>query len=207
VFSKLRSSGTKSKEAPDGEVISSGLLPELLEGIEEREKTVILDVGSGAQSTVDFFSQFNGRIHFVDLYSCPLFAQPQEDLDTEAAAGILRDYLQLPEDVSFDICLFWDAFLRADAVVLGALSRTLTPFLGEGSRGYGFGNLHARSLENCRYGIKDEHHLEVRTLDEPYAGPFHAHTQQQLGAQFTCLAIQRSTLLMGGRLELLFGSE
>ena len=173
--------------------------------MEERERVVVLDVGPGVQSTVEFFAGFNGRIHVVDLYSCDLFTDPPEELDAESAAVQLTEYLQLPADVVFDICLFWDLLHRADLPLLRGLSLALAPHMNEHTLGYGFATLHRQSLEPSRYGIRASDQLEIRPLDT--ARRFFPHTQQQISEHFTDLSIQRATLLKAGYLELLLAYD
>jgi hypothetical protein len=183
----------------------------VLEGIEERGRINVLDTGPGAQSTVDFFSGFNARIHFVDLLSCDLIVDPPEEITARAAAEGFTRYLDLPSDLVFDVCLFWDTFHHLDLVVLEGLSRALSSHVDARTLGYGFGSLHAgaraaeldrhQSREHFRYGILKGTHLLLRPDTAP--GRYHAHTQQQLTEHFSALTIQRATLLQEGRLELL----
>lgn len=187
--------------ASEKDLIASRLLPMLLESIEDRDRLVVLDVGPGSQSTVDFFSQYNARIQFIDLFSNELFTNPSEEADEESACRSFVEYLELPEDVTFDVCLFWDALQRVDLTVLRGLSRALRPHFDSRTLGYGFGALYAQNLDHYRYGIWDHDHLVARS--EEVEGRFFAHTQQQLGDNFTSLTIQRATLLRDGRLELL----
>lgn len=173
----------------------------LLEGVEDREHLVVMDVGAGTGSTVEFFAQYNTCIHFLDLFSCPLLVDPPEEVDDELAFTAFSEYLDLPTDLKFDICLFWDALHRVDLPVLRGLSRALRPHLGRGTQGYAFGTLHAKAFDQSRYGIFDLEHLDVRPTVAD--GRFFAHTQQQLAEQFASFSIQRGTLLREGRLELL----
>ena len=115
-----RTHAAREPVAEHQELIVSRLLPMLLEGVEEHDRLVVLDVGAGVQSTVDFFGQYNTHIHFVDLYSSPLLVAPPEEIDAETACRLFREYLCLSE-VTFDICLFWDALLRVDLVLLQGL--------------------------------------------------------------------------------------
>ena len=225
MFSRLLSTASRSKKKladAERELITSGLLPSLLEGCEERDRTVVLDAGSGAQCTVEYFSKYNGRIHFVDLYSCELLANVRkendpketvpeekvlEEIDADSACEIFLDFLTLPQDVTFDICLLWDVLLYVDLPVLEGLSRALSPHIDRQTLGYAFGSHHATTLDNSRYGISDESHLEVRSQGADSIGQYYPHSQQQLAEHFNCLAIQRATLLKGGRLELLFSND
>jgi hypothetical protein len=204
VFTRRRGASSKvDSGSPRKDLIASRLLPMLLEGIEDRDRLLVLDVGAGSQSTVNFFSDYNARIHFVDLSSNDLFTNPPEEIDAETACSIFSQHLALPEDITFDICLFWDALHRVDLTVLEGLSRALHPHFNSGTLGYGFGTLYAQTLDHFRYGIEDREHLVARSIEKE--GQFFAHTQQQLTEHFTSLTIQRATLLREGRLELLLG--
>ena len=201
---------TQTKSRP--EMVSSRLLPLLLEKIETRERINVLDLGSGSQSTLNFFAGRNAAIHFVDLYSCELVVNPPEEVNAAEACEQLVQYLRLPDGIVFDVCMFWDALHYLPLGALEGLSRALAPHLGPGTLGYGFGSLHsgARAEEpgwkpekaGCRYGIEDGSHLRLVSVERE--GCYRAHTQQQLDEFFPALSIQKATLLQEGRLELLF---
>ena len=203
------------RQPAPAEILTSRLLPLLLEAAQDRERINVLDLGSGSQSTVDFFAGYNARIHFVDLYSCALVTDPPEQLDTATASALIEEYLHLPDGLAFDVCLFWDVLHHLSRTALEGLSRALGPFLGRRTLGYGFGSLHsgARAAERSgsdqglhyRYGIEDGSHLRLRPVE--LTGRYHAHTQQQLDEYFPAMAIQKATLLREGRLELLFSRD
>jgi hypothetical protein len=184
----------------------------LLEQIESRERIHVLDLGSGAQSTLNFFRDRNAAIHFVDLFSSDLVVSPTEERSTAQACEELVQYLRLPEGLVFDVCMFWDALHYLSLDALEGFSRALAPHLGPASVGYGFGSLHSGARaeepdwqpenEGCRYGIEDGSHLKLTKVERE--GRYHAHTQQQLEEFFPALSIQKATLLQEGRLELLF---
>ena len=176
----------------------------LFEGIEERDRLVVLDVGCGAQSTVNFFAHYNTHIHFVDLFSNPMLVTPPEEPDAEIAARSFGEYLDLSDDVRFDVCLFWDVLHRVDLPVLRGLSQALRPHLHGDTQGYAFGTLHGSTLDHRRYGICDLDHLSARATEAD--GRFFSHTQKQVSEHFTSFDIQRATLLRTGRLELLLGA-
>jgi hypothetical protein len=173
----------------------------LFEGVEAFDRLVVLDVGSGAQSTVDFFGQYHTHIHFADLLSSPLLAAPPDELDAESACRIFTEHLSLPADVTFDVCLFWDVLHRVDLPVLRGLSQALHPHVHRGTRGYGFGTLHGSTFDHRRYGIRDLEHLTARPIAPE--GRFFSHTQKQISDHFASFTIGRATLLRTGRLELL----
>ena len=185
------------------ELVSSRLIPMLVEFMESRERVVVLDVGAGSQATLDFLSGYNAVIHFVDLLSSEVCSNPPEEPDSGSASESFKRHFELPEGQKFDVCLFWDVFHRMDLQVLQGLSRALAPHIDSHTLGYGFGTLHGQLLDGARYGIGDRNHLSVRPIE--VAQPFNAHSQKQLSDNFTCLSIQRSTLLREGRLELLYG--
>jgi hypothetical protein len=185
------------------ELITSRLLPMLFERFTDRDRLVVLDVASGSRGTVDFFAQYNACIHFVDLFSCDLLINPPDEIDVEDACESISRYLQLPADLTFDVCLFWDALHRVDLTVLRGLSLALNPYIDRRTLGYGFGTLYGHTFDHSRYSIWDQDRLIVRPA-EPQ-GKFYAHSQQQLSEHFASLPIQRATLLRQGRLELLLG--
>lgn len=176
----------------------------LLAGIEERDRIVVLDVGAGVQSTVDFFGQYNTQIHFVDLYSSPLLLAPPEEIDAETACRMFREYLSLSE-VTFDVCLFWDALHRIDLPLLRGFSQALRPHLHRGTRGYAFGSLYGNVLDHYSYGIRDNEHLAARAVNTE--GQFFTHSQKLIGEHFESFTIERATLMRTGRLELLLGAN
>ena len=197
------------------QTVSSGLLPVIMEQLEVRERIQVLDLGSGSQSTLNFFAGRKAAIHFVDLFSSDVVLQPQDDLNTANACEQLLNYLRLPDGLVFDVCMFWDALHYLPLPALEGLSRALAPHLDARSLGYGFGSLHsgARTEEpdwepqnqGCRYGIEDGSHLKLTPIERQ--GRYHAHTQQQLDEFFPALSIQKATLLQEGRLELLFARD
>lgn len=207
---KRAGSGGTSPPAKEPEGVTSRLLPRLLEAVESHERVNVLDAGSGAQSTVDFFASRNSRIHFVDLYRCDLVVNPPEELDVASACSAFEDYFRFPDDLRFDICLFWDTFHHMSLTALEGFSRALAAHLGPDTLGYGFGSIRsgavAHELDTSasyhRYGVQDADHLLLRSAILP--GRYHSHTQQQLDEHFPAMVIQKATLLQEGRLELLF---
>ena len=194
------------------EIVPSSLLPLLIERLESRERIHVLDLGTGNQSTLNYFIGRNAAIHFADLFSCDLVLNAEDEVSTATACEQLVQYMRLPDDLVFDVCMFWDALHYLPLDALGGLSRALAPHLGPNSIGYGFGSLHsgARAEEpdwrpegsGCRYGIEDDAHLRLTSVERQER--YYAHTQQQLDEFFPALTIQKATLLQEGRLELLF---
>ena len=193
-------------------MVSSRLLPVLMERIENRERLHVLDLGSGSQSTLNFFAGRNAAIHFVDLFSADLAVEPPDELSTAEACEQLVQYLRLPEDLVFDVCMLWDALHYLPLAGLEGLSRALVPHINSRTLGYGFGALASGGRgeepgwrpenQGCRYGIEDQAHLKITPVERP--GRYRAHTQKQFDEFFPAMSIQKATLLQEGRLELLF---
>jgi SAM-dependent methyltransferase len=192
------------------QAVSSRLLPMLLESVEERERINVLDAGGASQGTIDFFGGYKARIHFVDLFSNELVVEPPEEIDPVSACAGFREYFDFPEELVFDVCLFWDVFHHMDLPVLEGFSRALAPYVDGRTLGYGFGSLHqgARAAERdrapppyFRYSIVDDGHLMLRPAT--LRGRYYSHTQQELDEFFPVLSIHRATLLREARLELL----
>lgn len=208
---KQATSPRENTRKVQSEAVSSRLLPMLLASLEPRRHINVLDVSGGAQSTLNFFQDLNAKIHFVDLFSSGLLLDPPEEISAPDARRLFRDYLDVPSDVVFDVCLFWDAFHHMDLNVLQGFSLALTPHIDHRSLGYGFGALYSGAKaeegmpvvpsEHYRYGILDESHLALQPAE--LTGHYFSHSQQQISEHFAALTIRRATLLRDSRLELL----
>lgn len=118
------------------ETVNSRLLPLIMEQLEQRQRLHVLDLGSGSQSTLNFFAGRNAAIHFVDLFSCDLVLNPAEMVNTAAACDQILVHLRLPEGLVFDVCVFWDVLHYLPLPSLEGLSRSLAPHLSASSLGY-----------------------------------------------------------------------
>ena len=201
MLTRIRSA--RSAKSTDGrqETISSRLLPMILERLDDEDRIVVLDSGSGSQSTLDFFSGLPTQLHFVDLFAAEVVTNPPEELTEAGAADAFTAHLDLPADIVFDVCLFWDVLQHLEPVQIRGLSRALAPHLSGQTLGYGFGTLHGQDPGNFRYGIQDRSHLTARPISRTTG--YRGYSQQQLDENFSCLGSQRATLLQEGRLELL----
>ena len=83
--------------------MSSALLPRAFERVGRERKFTVLDLGSPTPQSVRFFNQFSCRVYFAGLL----------DEDGEEGLGTGLDF---PDDVRFDVCLFWDVlnYLNGD---------------------------------------------------------------------------------------------
>jgi len=178
-------------------------LPEVFTGFEEGEAITVLDLGPGSASTVNFLSRYRAKIIFADLIDNPALRNPPEGTEMAALAALISEQLNVPSGMHIDIVLLWDYLHYLDVHVIEAFSSVLQPLIRPSTRGYGFGALHSREpMRGNRYGISGPGELTAQPLeDEP---PFNPHSQQRLGEYLPVLRISRGTLLLEGRLELLF---
>jgi hypothetical protein len=179
----------------------SQLLASLFDAIDEDQRLTVLHIGAALPETVDFFSRFRCKLHFIDLFSeLPIVEDLDSDLTVQQQFSSL---LQFPEGTVFDICLFWDLFNYLDSVSIAALCNTLRPHLHPGSRAHGFGVHNRRTPQGDQlYGICTIDQLKVRQRNARLPG-YAPHNQQQLQQQLDCFSFVRSVLLSDSRMELL----
>lgn len=168
-------------------------------------RLTVLEIGSALPETVDFFSGFTCRLHFVDLFAEP-FVRGQQKWSAselqEAFAGCLR----FAAGTRLDLCLFWDFLTYLDDTALRAFNAALRPWLHRGTRAHGFGAHHmAVRLANAQYGICD---VETFTLRDRRGDPLamHPHSQIEMHDMLNCFAFERGLLLPDGKLEMLLKS-
>jgi hypothetical protein len=182
---------------------SSSLLPSLFRSLNEGRRLTILDVGAALPETVEFFSRFKCRIHFVDLFSELALIELQQVSSSEDLVHHFDNLLKLPKGTSLDICLFWDFLYYLDKPALRAFNSCLRPYMYHGTRAHGFGahNLAAR-VENQQYGVIEEDAISVRQRQTKQL-PFHLHSQPEMQEIFSSFDFERGLLLADGKLELL----
>ena len=182
-----------------GQVLASRLLPEVFEGHQPGDRLSVLDLGTGNAKTVQFLSQFQAKVHFVDLAEhAELLGQ--KDLTAAQALTTCTQLLGLPSTARYDIVMLWDVVHYLSPGMLEALSSVLEPHTLKHTKGYGFGSLQSdRIHQPFACGIVDEAQIVL----EPSEGlPYCAHSQQQMNQK--CMRIAKATLLQEGKLELLF---
>jgi len=185
---------------------STKLLPALFERFEEDERVTVLNVGPALPETVNFFSGFRCRLHFVDIFAeLPIVADEGDDSDLVRS---FREVLQIPPDTRFDVCLFWDLFNFLDREGVRALLATLRPHLAQSGLAHGFSVHNPRShpYSSYLYGIRDLHTLTLRDRAERLPG-YAPHSQRRLTEMLDCYTLERSVLLPDSRLELLLGAK
>ena len=84
----------------------SVLLPEVLRRLENEEGLSIFDSGSADSSSIEFFSQWKCRLHFIDIYNNAMLSE-QENLDYQELVGIFEELILVSDEV-FDVCFLWD---------------------------------------------------------------------------------------------------
>ena len=163
----------------------------------------VLEVGPALPETVEFFSRYKCRIHFLDLFSEPMIHDLQNVASKQEIQQRFSELLAFPPDTSLDICLFWDFLCYLDDTALNAFNEALRPYVRHGTRAHGFGINHlAIRLGNKRYGVMDENTLSVRPSHAKQPATF-PHTQVEMHEMMSCFDFERGLLLPDGKLELL----
>ncbi len=181
---------------------SSSLLPALFESIDESKRLTVLHIGNALPETVEFFSDYRCKLHFVDLFGDLTRVGSDEEPPT-SLQQLFTDLMQIPGETRFDLCLFWDLFNFLDRDAIAALLRALKPHLHGYTLGHGFA---VHSLKTAQsgtvYGIREAGEITLRPRPTPLPG-YQPHTQGQLERLLYCFKITRSVLLPESRLELM----
>lgn len=187
--------------------LTSSLLPQLFDGIEDKKSVSVLDLGGGTASTLTFFSNLDvpARVIFGDIMTQRHAFKPEQDevaINFDSAVQYWRDYLDLEQEDRIDYLLMWDYLHYFEPTVIEALSQALQPHLQRTTKAYGFGTLRSdKRISGSRCAVSDTTSVSMNPLKELL--PF-AHSQQVIAENFICLQITRATLLQEGHLELLF---
>ena len=191
--------------APVGPVLSrqpSTLFASLFQLVDVNHRLSVLEIGTALPETVDFFSQYKCRLHFVDLFNEP-FVRDQADLsETELRHGF-EEHLRFAAGTKIDLCLFWDFMCFLDDPALRAFNSALRPWLHAGTKAHGFGVHHlAVRLENIRYGVEDRGTF-CRRERRSAQMRLHPHSQIEMHEMLNCFSFERGLLLPDGKLEML----
>jgi hypothetical protein len=183
----------------------SKLLPALFEHIDEDQRLTVFHAGPALAETVDFFSRYRCRLHFVDLFAeLPIVANEEDNPSLGQQFG---DLLQLPPETRFDICLFWDLFnfLCDDAII--AFLKELRPYLRSGCLAHAFSVHNLKTAQNNQlYGIREMDTLRLRSRQTALPG-YAPHNQGRLKTLLSGFTFERSVLLPDSRLELLLRAK
>jgi hypothetical protein len=161
----------------------------------------VLHVGLALPETVDFFSNYRCKLHFIDVFSALPIVAAEDAAPTPEQQ--LRKLLQFPGDTLFDVCLFWDLFNFLDEEAIKAFLTLLQPHLKKSCMAHAF-SVHNRKIpqKDHFYGIQQIDTLSVRSRRTTPPG-YAPHSQRELTALLDCFHLERSVLLPDSRLELL----
>lgn len=124
-----KESGATQTET-DGQTHRSLALSALFEEFRKGRKLQVLDLGSAVGSNVEFLSNYGCKLYIEDLYSA-LSSRSNSGEGGLAGPEFFADFLNLPDDVRFDVVLAWDLFnylQRKELVFLAAeLRRVCRP--------------------------------------------------------------------------------
>ncbi len=179
----------------------SKLLPYLFKNIDEGELVTVFHVGSALPETVDFFSNYRCKLHFVDLFSALPIACDYGK--TESLEYQLEQALTFSSNTRFDVCFFWDLFNYLDSGTIGAFLTALQPYLKKSTVAHAFSVHNLKIGQNSHlYGIQQPDILSFKERRTALPG-YSPHSQNQLKQLLHCFRIERSVLLPDSRLELL----
>jgi hypothetical protein len=200
---KLENPGNAFRAGPVESTQPSKLFPSLFSLMDVNHRLTVLEIGPALPETVEFFSQFKCRLHFVDLYHEPFVREQQADLsETELRHGF-EEQFRFPADTRFDICLLWDFPSYLDDPALRAFNSALRPWIHPQTRAHGFGVHHlALRLKNVQYGVQQRDLLTVRKRRTSQLA-YHPHSQIEMHEMFTCFDFERGLLLGDGVLEMI----
>jgi hypothetical protein len=172
----------------------------------------VLHIGSARPETVELFSRYRCKLHFVDLFdNLDELAMPDPSSapasDSASLAAMFTDLLDIPGPTRFDLCLFWDLLNFLNRNAIKALLDTLRPHLHGRTMGHGFAVHNLKTAQSGKvYGISDIDQISMRPRSAllPHYSPY---TQGQLEKILDCFTVTRSVLLAESRLELLLGAK
>lgn len=181
----------------------SKLFSSLFRSLDAGRRLTILNVGVALPETVEFFSRFKCRIHFIDLFSEPVVSELQQVSSAKEIQHQFEKLLKLPDGARLDICLLWDFLCYLDDPALRAFNHALRPYMYDETRAHGFGVHHlAIRLENKQYGVMEEDKLSVRLRRSKQLAT-HPHSQVEMHEMLSCFDFDRGLLLPDGKLEML----
>ncbi len=161
----------------------------------------VLDVGAGTPESVRFFGRFQCSIYFADLYGeTGGAAEPRQSCGPQET--MFGRILDLPSDVNFDICLFWDFLNYLNVPLLRDLGMTLRRHVDAETRAHAFVAFSkALPFSGQHFGLEDSRRLIVRANSEPL--PSQPHTHTAIARMFWPFQVNRAVLLGENRQELL----
>lgn len=189
-----------------GPVVSrqnSKLFPGLFRLVDVNHRLTVMEIGPALAETVNYFSEFKCRLHFVDLYNEPFVREDQARLSEKELRHAFEEQFRFPQGTKIDICLFWDFLCYLDDSALRAFNSALRPWIHPGTRAHGYGVHHlAIRLENIQYGVLQKDQLSIRNRSSAQL-PYHPHSQIEMHDMLNCFDFERGLLLSDGKLEML----
>ena len=182
-------------------MLHSNLAAATFGALQADKRLIVLDVGMAMAATVDFFSQFKSRLLFVDLYSESFVKEIGEEISHQELVSLFRQALNIRDNCTIDICLFWDFFNYLDGTLLKAFMEALHPYINDNTCGYGLGVLNARcELPNYQYGISKLNKLYQYLRNEEQK-PVYPYSQRDLNNLLGYFDVDKSRLMPDGRVE------
>ncbi len=184
---------------------SSRLLGDLFAAIDEDERVTVLHIGAALPETVDFFSHYRCKLHFVDLFAeLPL----EEDPEQPSLQQRFGKWFDFPPGTRFDLVLFWDLFNYLDDRAIGALMAALRPWLLPDSRAHGFAvhNPRTATPRHETFAIAGAEALVLRPRPDTPPG-YAPLPQSRLQDLLDGFRFERTVLLADSRLELLLSAS
>ena len=166
-------------------------------------RLTVLEIGPALSETVEFFSRYKCRLHFVDLFNEPFVRDQQASLSEKELRHAFEEQFRFPAGTRIDLCLLWDFLSYLDDPALRAFNSALQPWIHSGTQAHGFGVHHlAIRLENIQYGILNKDTFSVRKrLTEQM--DYFPHSQIEMHEMLTSFDFERGLLLPDGKLEML----
>jgi len=190
---------------PEAPTQVSKLLPYLFDHVDEQRAVTVFHVGPALPETVDFFSNYRCKLHFIDLFSELPIAAVEDRAPTLAQQ--FEGLLQFPAHTRFDICLFWDVFNFLDNAAIDAFLTVLHPHLKATAMAHAFSVHNLKTPQgNHLYGISQLDTLSFRSRRATLPG-YAPHSQMKLKELLHCFKLERSVLLPDSRLELLLQAK
>lgn len=182
---------------------SSKLFASVFEGFDPEQRLTVVDVGLALPESLDFFSAYRCRLHFLDLFDEAVIRDQQHQPSELELQQQFSELLQFPAGTRIDVCLLWDFLNYLDKPALRAFSAALKPWLHAGSRAHGMGVLNDQAaLPYREYGILGPDQFNIRPRRGAQS-PWYPHPQAQLVKYLDVFDVHRALLLPDGRLELL----
>jgi hypothetical protein len=163
----------------------------------------VLEIGPALPETVEFFSRYKCRLHFVDLFNEVFIRDQQAELSEKELRHAFEEQFRFAPDTKIDLCLFWDFLSYLDDPALRAFNSAIAPWIHPGTHAHGFGVHHlAIRLDNIQYGIinRDTFSVRKRLTDQMSYFP---HSQIEMHEMLTAFDFERGLLLPDGKLEML----